>query len=84
MSFVLGIDLGTQNLKALVYDPEAKNVLALATAPLQLNQSDDGTAEQLAEWWVDALHQAISQIDPKLRTSICGIGVSGQQHGFAN
>ncbi len=82
MSFVLGIDLGTQALKALVYDPDAREVRALTAAPLELNQRDDGTAEQQADWWVNALQEAISQIDPKLRSGVMAIGVSGQQHGF--
>jgi xylulokinase len=82
MSLVLGIDLGTQALKALVYDPDPREVRALAAAPLELHQRDDGTAEQHVEWWVSALREAMSLIDPKLRSAVKAIGVSGQQHGF--
>ena len=82
MSLVLGVDLGTQHLKALVYDAEARAVLALASAPLELHQSDAGAAEQHAEWWVDALRDAMAQIEPKLKSVVAAIGVSGQQHGF--
>ena len=82
MSLVIGLDLGTQHLKALVYDAEARKVRALTAAPLELHQCGDGTAEQQAEWWVEALQIALSRIGPDLRSAVCAIGVSGQQHGF--
>jgi xylulokinase len=82
MSTVLGIDLGTQHLKTLLYDADKRQVLASATAPLGLNQKDDGSAEQQAHWWVEALTDALSQIDSKLKMDVAAIGVSGQQHGF--
>ena len=82
MTLVLGIDLGTQHLKALVYDAGARRARALTSAPLELHQGEDGTAEQNAEWWVEGLHSAMSQIDPTLLAAVSAIGVSGQQHGF--
>ena len=82
MSTVLGIDLGTQNLKALVYDAATQQVQAVASAAIPIDQRDDGTAEQQAGWWVDALADALSQIDTKLKSNVAAIGVSGQQHGF--
>jgi xylulokinase len=82
MTRVLGIDLGTQHVKALVYDLEKKQVVALASSALDLYQSADGTAEQQADWWIRGLTDALSRIDRSLLSSVAALGVSGQQHGF--
>ena len=82
MSRFLGIDLGTQSLKALVYDSERREVAATASSELKLTGRADGTREQLAKWWIDALHAAIAQIPRACLSSVRAIGVSGQQHGF--
>ncbi|MGI9232850.1 MAG: xylulokinase [Woeseiaceae bacterium] len=82
MSTVLGIDLGTQQLKVIAYDAEARKVCAAAASSLQIDYGSDGSAEQAAQWWVEALLDALSQIDSQVRNSIAAIGVSGQQHGF--
>lgn len=82
MSTVLGIDLGTQTVKVLFYDPRVSEIVAAASAPLELRQSKAGVAEQEAIWWVDALKVALQQIDRATRESVTAIGVSGQQHGF--
>ena len=82
MSRFLGIDLGTQSLKAIVYDSENREVTASASRDLQLISRADGTREQLAEWWIEALHSAVSQLPRACRASVKAIAVSGQQHGF--
>lgn len=82
MSLVLGIDLGTQHLKVLVYESDARDVVGLASTPLDIHQEKDGTAEQQASWWTDALLEAMAQIESKLKDAVAAIGVSGQQHGF--
>lgn len=82
MSIVLGIDLGTQHLKVVVYDADAHLVRASATSALALHQKDDGAAEQAAADWIEALADALSQIDTSLKSAVAAIGVSGQQHGF--
>ncbi len=82
MSTYLGIDLGTQSLKAIVYDAEARSVLASGSSELDMIARPDGTREQLAEWWVAALATALQQIEPGFKSGIKAIGVSGQQHGF--
>ena len=82
MSTVLGIDVGTQSVKVVFYDFEARESLAVASAPLDLHQTDDGVAEQQAHWWIHALRQALQQVEKAVRQSVVAIGVSGQQHGF--
>lgn len=82
MSTVLGIDLGTQAVKVVVYDANARDIVAVETAPLDLHQADGGVAEQQANWWLNALEQALGQVGTRVRESVTAAGVSGQQHGF--
>jgi len=82
MRTVCGIDLGTQSCKVLLYDFDARRVVALAQSPLGMIEGDDGTREQEAAWYEKALSACFDAIDPGLRETIVGIGVSGQQHGF--
>ena len=79
---VLGIDLGTQSLKTLFYDFDAREIVAAASAPLELERRADGSAEQRVEWWTEALRACLRQIPEDVRGSVRAIGVSGQQHGF--
>lgn len=82
MSTALGIDIGTQSVKVLVYCADTKQCKALATAPLALHQNHHGVAEQQAQWWIDGLQAALQQIEPSVLANVSAIGVSGQQHGF--
>ena len=82
MTTVLGIDIGTQSVKAVFYDFEARQIAFIGSAPLDLHQTDDGVAEQRAEWWVEALRKATASVERSVRESIVAVGVSGQQHGF--
>ena len=82
MSRFLGIDLGTQSLKAVVYDAEKREEIAVGGSALRLLSRADGAREQLAEWWVQALHSTLQQIPPDCRASVQALAVSGQQHGF--
>lgn len=78
----LGIDAGTQSLKLLAYDAAQKEILHVTSAPLQLISRDDGSREQKAEWWLDALRHCMNELPVNIKARVCGIGVSGQQHGF--
>jgi xylulokinase len=82
METVLGIDLGTQSVKALFYDPAAHRVVAAGAAPLAVARDASGRAEQRAEDWLEALQAALAQVPASVRASTRAIGVSGQQHGF--
>ncbi len=79
---VIGIDNGTQSTKVIVYDYLDKTMLAKASAPHDLISRDDGSKEQLAEWWLQALESCFAQISPEIKETAVAIGVSGQQHGF--
>ncbi|MEQ9022904.1 MAG: FGGY family carbohydrate kinase, partial [Pseudomonadales bacterium] len=82
MSVFLGIDVGTQSVKALCFDTDKRAVVAQSSSALELDSRDDGTREQLAQWWVTALRSCLNEIDSDTRKLISAIGVSGQQHGF--
>lgn len=80
----LGIDSGTQSVKAVVYDAATKRVVADGRSPHDIISGlPPGHMEQDPKQWVDAMdeaiHQALSSVD---KSAIRGIGVSGQQHGF--
>ncbi len=77
-----GIDNGTQSTKVMVYDSTGEKVLSLTQSKHQLITRDDGTREQLASWWLDALRDCFSRIPEEIRGRIKAVGVSGQQHGF--
>lgn len=82
MQIVAGIDTGTQSTKVLCYDASTKEVLLSVSAPHQLVNAEDGTSEQDAIWYLDAIRSCFSQIDPSIKSQILAIGVSAQQHGF--
>jgi xylulokinase len=82
MTSVCGIDLGTQSCKIIVYDPDSKKILATSHAELEIIAKNDGTREQLVEWYDAALSSCFNAIPQSVRATICAIGVSGQQHGF--
>ena len=69
MSTVLGIDIGTQNVKAVLYDIDTQQCSAWRSAPLALHQTKTGIAEQEAQWWIDGLHAAVNQLEPNLRAA---------------
>src|SRR5690606_23701847 len=82
MKTVLGIDLGTQSLKVLFYDYDARAVAAVESAPLELDRDEHGKAEQHPEWWLDALRSSLARVPADVRASVVAIGVAGQQHGL--
>ncbi|WP_320128006.1 xylulokinase [uncultured Sphaerochaeta sp.] len=82
MAIVVGIDTGTQSTKVLCYDIEKKDVVFVASAPHTLISREDGSREQEALWYIDAIRACFSQVTPEIKKHIIAIGVSGQQHGF--
>lgn len=82
MAIIVGIDVGTQSTKTLWYDTAARRMLALTQKSYGLVEKPDGTREQEASWWTDAIIDCFSQVEPAIRAQVSAIGVSGQQHGF--
>jgi xylulokinase len=82
MQIVAGIDTGTQSTKVLCYDVEKKDVVLVTSAPHNLDSRDDGSREQEASWYIDAIKSCFAQIPAEIKKHIVALGVSGQQHGF--
>ena len=82
----LGIDSGTQSTKAVVLDLESGELVAQAARSYDLISGlPDGHLEQHPRDWTQALEDSISECLEQLgerRSSVRGIGVSGQQHGL--
>lgn len=84
MSLYIGIDSGTQSVKAVALDLETRRVIAEARAPHTLIAGlPVGHMEQNPQEWADAMDHVIQEVAQKIDCSrVRGIGVSGQQHGF--
>jgi xylulokinase len=82
MSLFVGLDVGTQSVKLVAYDPALREVVATHGVALELISGDDGSREQHAQWWIDAIRACFSRLEPAQRARVAAIGVSGQQHGF--
>ena len=84
MSLFIGIDSGTQSVKAVVLDIDTGKVIAEARAPHTLIDGlPVGHMEQHPQEWVTALDTVILEVAGRIdRARVKGIGVSGQQHGF--
>ncbi len=84
MSLFIGIDSGTQSVKAIVLDLDSRQVIAEARAPHALIAGlPVGHMEQHPRDWTAALDTVLAAVAAKIdRSRVRGIGVSGQQHGF--
>ena len=82
MKTVCGIDLGTQSCKIIIYDYEKKNIVDSAQVPVDMIAQNDGTREQKAQWYEEALKTCFSKLDSSARKTIVAIGVSGHQHSL--
>jgi xylulokinase len=80
---LLGIDLGTSAVKALVVASDGQ-VLGSGTSGYPIHRPQPGWAEQSPEaWWqatAAAVHSALSQ-SGRPPSTIAAIGLSGQMHG---
>ncbi|MFJ3485180.1 xylulokinase [Pseudomonas sp. NPDC090202] len=79
----LGIDLGTSELKAVLYDASGA-VLAQAGARVHVARRQPGWSEQNpADWWQACL-SALAQLrgaQPEAWARVACVGLSGQMHG---
>lgn len=84
----LGLDVGTQSTKAVLYHPSSQTIKARASSSYDLDPNPEhvnGRAEQHPHKWIYALHDCFRSLAPiiqKEQFTLTGIGVSGQQHGM--
>jgi xylulokinase len=79
----LGLDLGTSELKALLLSDTHK-VVAVAHAPLTVQQPQPLWSEQDPHSWWQALESVMDQLAASHRaelSAVRAIGLSGQMHG---
>ncbi len=77
----IGLDLGTSGLKAIVIDGD-QDILAEATAPLDVSRPHDGWSEQNPHDWIAAAEAVMSALRSKIELSaVKAIGLSGHMHG---
>jgi xylulokinase len=83
VSRFLGLDVGTQGVKALVWDASTGAVAARSAAPLALLAlGRPGAAEQRPEDWIAAVEAALAALRAQgALPGVQAVGVSGQQHG---
>lgn len=80
---VLGVDVGTSGLKAVLLDPQGATV-GEATAEHPLRSPQAGWAEQDPDWWWAALREALASLWDRGHDarSIEAIGLTGQMHSL--
>jgi xylulokinase len=80
---LLGIDLGTSSVKAVVVDPETLHIVGQPAGREYATRIDGPAAEQNPEdWWqaaVATVRETVTEPD-----QIQAIGLAGQMHGFVN
>ncbi|MGM0883354.1 MAG: xylulokinase [Bacillota bacterium] len=84
MSYVIGIDLGTSAVKALLVDRNGM-VAAEASRSYPLFHEHTGWSEQRSDDWVDASVEALRELTSTAGIeagAIEGISFSGQMHGL--
>ena len=82
---VVGIDIGTQSVKALAIDPSGACVRARASVALDMIAGlPAGHAEQHPDSWLHACERALGGLwDQGVNAAeVVAVGVSGQQHGL--
>jgi xylulokinase len=84
MSLYVGVDSGTQSVKAVALDMETGRVVAEARSQHRMIVGlPSGHLEQHPQEWASAMDAAIGEVASRIdRSRVRGIGVSGQQHGF--
>jgi xylulokinase len=82
MKTIAGIDMGTQSVKVVLYDWEARAVVADFQEPIDLIAENDGKREQKTEWYDAALEKCFASFSVADKNTVAAVGISGHQHGF--
>jgi len=79
-SLVLGLDVGTSGVKAILVSPTG-SVETAATVPLALDTPRPGWAEQDPDAWWEASAAAIRRVlEQRAGARVAAVGISGQMH----
>jgi len=83
MVLFIGLDVGTQSTKAIVYNRQSSSIVARGSVAYKVNSERPGQAEQHPDVWIDACKEVIRQALQHCDGSkVAAIAVSGQQHGL--
>ena len=77
---LLGIDLGTGSVKALLLSSEG-SVIAQASAPYEVRSPRPGYAETLPSAWWAATLRVVREACAGYAAEVAAVGLSGQMHG---
>lgn len=77
---LLGLDLGTGSVKALLMSPDGK-ILGEASRPYPVHSPKPGWAESDPMDWWQAVGEATQEALGSYAAEVQGIGLSGQMHG---
>ena len=89
-SYVLGIDIGTSTVKAVLVESEGGGVAQESSQPLGSQHAEveggeggevRGARERGVEQVWGCLEECMSSLDPCKLQRVCGVGVCGQMHG---
>jgi len=83
MDYLVGIDLGTSNVKTIIISEEGE-VVAISKKEYEIDVPAIGYAEQDPEVWWYKTKECIAEMITKSeisKDSIIGIGITGQMHG---
>lgn len=82
MTFLLGIDIGTSSAKAVLFDPETSQLVAVAGQEYPIHHPAPDRAEQDPDDWWRATMAVVRQVTAGIEVErIAGISFSGQMHG---
>jgi len=91
--FLLGIDLGTSAVKALVVDGDHLRIVGSGEGPCEVHRPAPGWSEQDPQAWWHATHVAVAaalsaaatrlgRSDMEVAERVSALGLAGQMHGL--
>ncbi|XP_047462184.1 sedoheptulokinase [Mugil cephalus] len=84
-NFILGLDVGTTSVKAVLLEKGSRNVAASHSLPTDsdvLDSSGIKAKEQDTGLIIDAVNRCIGLLPRDKLQRVCSIGLSGQMHGI--
>ena len=82
MSLLLGIDIGTSSVKALLFDPDTVGIVAVAQREYPISKPAPDRAEQNPDDWWNATVEVAREVTERAgRRDVIAIGLCGQMHG---